>query len=148
MIKFIKSVALITLIVSCNSNSKNADASYSVTKETATPRDALLKQSITNGKDIYDNFCINCHMANGKGVQNVFPPLADSDFLRNYQIKSIKAVKNGMSGKIVVNGTTYNSVMAPLGLTNKEVADVVNYINNSWGNTIDNFVTEEKVSKL
>tara|TARA_R100001369_G_scaffold3540_8_gene11002 strand:+ start:50522 stop:50785 length:264 start_codon:yes stop_codon:yes gene_type:complete len=87
-------------------------------------------------------------MPNGKGVPRAFPPLADSDYLRKNQVESIKAVKNGMSGKIVVNDLTYNSVMASLGLSDKEVADVMNYINNSWGNKIDNFVTSEKVSKL
>ena len=74
--------------------------------------------------------------------------MADSDYLREKQTESIKAVKNGMSGEIVVNGETYNSVMSPLGLSDQEVADVMNYINNSWGNKIDNLVTPEKVSKL
>jgi mono/diheme cytochrome c family protein len=92
--------------------------------------------------------CITCHLANGKGVPNAFPPLANSDYLRDNQDKSIKGIKKGMSGKIVVNGTTYNSVMSPLGLSDQEVADVANYINNSWGNNIKNFVTAKKVSEL
>ena len=80
--------------------------------------------------------------------QEHFPPLADSDYLRENQSKSIKGIKNGMSGEMVVNGITYNNVMAPLGLSDAEVADVMNYINTSWGNDIDNFVTPDKVSKL
>ena len=107
-----------------------------------------LQESINRGKMVYDDMCINCHLADGKGVPNIFPPIAGSDYLRENQIKSIKAIKNGLSGEIIVNGKTYNNAMAPLGLSNKEVADVVNYINNSWNNVIDNFITPEKVSEL
>lgn len=148
MIKPATAILGILMLVSCNTNTKKADIIYSTDHKNATETTDLLKNSIANGKEIYDNFCINCHMANGKGVTNVFPPLADSDYLRDDQLKSIKAVKHGMSGKIIVNGITYNSVMTPLGLSDEEVADVMNYINNSWGNTIDNFITAEKVSKL
>jgi hypothetical protein len=82
-----------------------------------------------------------------KVQQSVFPPLAQSDYLRDNQKASIKGIKNGMSGEIVVNGITYNSVMSPLGLTDKEVADVLNYINNSWGNNYGNFVTSGRCDK-
>lgn len=87
-------------------------------------------------------------MANGEGVEKIFPPLANSDYLKNNQEASIRAVKYGMSGEIVVNGITYNSVMAPLGLTDEEVADVMNYINNAWGNAIDNKVTPDMVANI
>jgi len=119
----------------CNFNAQNQDKTK-------------LEASIQRGKAIYSDMCINCHLADGKGVPKVFPPLADSDFLRKNQTKSIKSIKNGISGEIIVNGITYNSAMAPLGLSDKEIADVMNYINNSWVNKIDNFVTSDKVSKL
>jgi len=92
--------------------------------------------------------CITCHLTDGKGVPKAFPPLVDSDYLRENQNESIKGVKKGMSGAVVVNGITYNSVMAPLGLSDEEVADVMNYINNSLGNEIKNYITPKKVSEL
>lgn len=107
-----------------------------------------LEASIKRGEVVYSDMCITCHLADGKGVPRAFPPLADSDYLRDNQTGSIKAVKYGMSGEIVVNGVTYNSVMSPLGLSDGEVADVMNYINNSWGNKIEGLVTPDKVSKL
>lgn len=107
-----------------------------------------LEASIKRGELVYGDMCITCHLADGKGVLRAFPPLADSDFLRENQTESIKAVKYGMSGEMIVNGITYNNVMSPLGLTDEEVADVMNYINNSWGNAINNFVTPDKVSDL
>lgn len=145
-----KTVLLIicfSTIVSCNSNTKQAQlvANYQKVTEQDQPK---LEASIKRGELVYNDMCITCHLPDGKGVPKAFPPLADSDFLRENQTKSIKAVKHGLSGKIVVNGITYNSTMAPLGLLDDEVADVMNYINNSWGNEIDNFITPEKVSKL
>ena len=129
-------------IVSCNSTNKKS--SLIALNQDATQ----LTESIKRGEIVYNDMCITCHLADGKGVPKTFPPLANSDYLREKQTESIKAVKHGMSGEIVVNGITYNNVMAPLGLSNEEIADVINYINNSWGNSIDNFVTPEKVSEL
>ena len=142
MIKPIRLILILLLITSCNSNKKKTID----TLQNQEP--SQLESSIKRGKLVYDDMCITCHLADGKGVSKVFPPLADSDYLRNNQNESRKGVKKGMSGKIVVNGITYNSVMAPLGLLDEEVADVMNYINNSWGNDIKNFITPKKVSEL
>ncbi len=133
--------------LSCPSNSKKSNLSAQIDNSSKQDQ-STLEASIIRGKNVYEDMCITCHMPNGKGVPKAFPPLADSDYLRAKQTESIKAVKYGMSGEILVNGVTYNSTMAPLGLSDEEVADVMNYINNSWGNTIENFVTIEKVSEL
>ena len=107
-----------------------------------------LQESIKRGGMVYEDMCITCHLPNGLGVNKVFPPLANSDYLREKQIESIKAIKYGLSGQITVNGNSYNSTMTTLGLSDQEVADVMNYINNNWGNSIENFVTAKKVSEL
>ncbi|MCF7561037.1 cytochrome c [Sabulilitoribacter multivorans] len=109
---------------------------------------AELKSSIERGKDIYTDFCVTCHLPNGEGVKNVYPPLAQSDYLKNNREASILGIKYGQKGEIVVNGKTYNSFMAPMGLSDDEVADVMNYITNSWGNQEDKIITEEEVSKI
>ena len=142
MMKTLRAIGLFLIVTSCNSNENKAI-------DTAKKQESSqLEASIKRGKIVYNDMCITCHMANGEGVLRAFPPIAGSDYLRNNQTESIKAVKHGMSGEIVVNGVTYNGVMTPLGLSDNEVADVMNYINNSWKNSIDNFVTPEKVSKL
>src|SRR5690606_40475678 len=82
-----------------------------------------LDDSIKRGQDIYQDFCVNCHMANGEGVAGSFPPLAKSDFLMEKRKESIKAIKYGMQGEIVVNGQTYNRVMSHLFL--QETYDAV-----------------------
>lgn len=107
-----------------------------------------LEESIERGSEIYTEFCMNCHLPNGQGVNNVYPPLAKSDFLIKNQDASIRAVKYGMTGETKVNGVTYKNVMAPLGLSDSEVADVMNYINNSWGNKNKKMITKEIVEKI
>lgn len=107
-----------------------------------------LKESMAKGAVVYEDFCMNCHLAKGEGVPEVYPPLASSDYLMERRRESIKAVKYGMSGEIVVNGKPYNNTMADLGLTDNEVADVMNYILNSWGNEAEKMVTASEVSKV
>jgi len=107
-----------------------------------------LKASMQRGSEIYEEFCMQCHLPDGKGTAGVIPPLAGSDWLKNKRKESIHAVKYGQSGPIVVNGKKYNGSMAPMGLTDKEVADVMNYIMNSWGNTSSKMVTEEEVRQV
>ncbi|GGZ78449.1 c-type cytochrome [Algibacter mikhailovii] len=107
-----------------------------------------LKESISRGSVIYEDFCMQCHSPDGKGVEHVFPPLANSDFLLQNRVLSIKGIKYGQKGEISVNGKTYNGFMQPMGLDNEEIADVMNYINNSWGNKSENMVTEEEVAAI
>lgn len=107
-----------------------------------------LKESMVRGAVVYEDFCMNCHMPNGEGVPNAFPPLAHADYLMNKRHASIKAVKYGLSGEITVNGATYNSTMTALGLSDNEIADVMNYVLNSWGNANGKIVTPSEVSKI
>lgn len=107
-----------------------------------------LKESIVRGREIYNDFCMSCHLPSGKGVEKVYPPLAKSDFLQKERIASIKAIKFGLTGRMVVNDKVYNGTMMALGLSDDEVADVMNYITNAWGNKNDNMITEEEVSKI
>ena len=107
-----------------------------------------LEQSITDGAEIYQDFCIQCHLNNGEGVSGVIPPLVKSDYLANNVELSIKAIKYGLSGPIVVNGEKYNGVMQEQGLDDVEIADVLNYILNNWGNEFKEIITEEKVASI
>lgn len=106
-----------------------------------------LEQSIAEGKEIYTDFCLQCHMAKGEGVKGTFPPLAKSDYLNDID-QSIHAIKYGLKGPIKVNGVSYNGNMINQGLDEEEIADVMNYILNSWGNSSAVIVTEEKVASI
>lgn len=93
-----------------------------------------LKASIDRGKELYIAQCMSCHMENGEGIEDVYPPLAKSDYLMADKARSIDNVIHGLSGEIVVNGKTYNMDMTSFDLSDQEVSDVLNYIRNSWGN--------------
>ncbi|WP_203257236.1 c-type cytochrome [Hyunsoonleella ulvae] len=122
--------------------------SLTVLSFTITPQQDKLQESISKGQDIYTDFCINCHMANGEGVEKTFPPLAKSDYLKNNREASIRGIKYGQKGEITVNGTVYNGYMAPMGLDDDEIADVMNFINNNWGNSNTKMVTKEEVAAV
>lgn len=111
-------------------------------------QDKALQESIKRGKEVYTDMCATCHLPNGKGVPKVYPPLANSDYLLKKREASIRAVKYGIRGKIVVNDVEYKGIMSSLGLYDDEVADVMNYIMNSWGNNNLRMVTEEEVKQL
>jgi nitrite reductase (NO-forming) len=79
--------------------------------------------------------CSTCHQLEGQGLASVFPPLAKSDFLMADPERSIHIVLTGLSGEVVVNGQKYNNVMPPLGnFTDHEIADVLTFVRNSFGN--------------
>ncbi|MGI9551591.1 MAG: c-type cytochrome [Aurantibacter sp.] len=111
-------------------------------------QDPNLEESMQRGSEIYTDFCVTCHLEKGEGVAHTFPPLAKSDYLIKNREASIRGVKFGQQGEITVNGVTYNSVMAPLGLEDEEVADVMNFVMNSWGNSSDKMVTLEEVEAI
>jgi len=108
-----------------------------------------LSISIKKGKSLYEDFCIRCHMPNGKGQKGIIPPLAKSDFLFKHMEESIKALKyGGIDGEIIVNGVKYNSRMEKMGLYDDEIADIMNYTLNSWGNKYKKRIREKDVKNL
>ena len=134
-------------MISCNNTEKKKDQSAVKTGQTNT-QDSKLEISIKKGSNIYRDFCMQCHLANGKGIPNNFPPLAGSNWLIEKRNESIHSVKFGQKGEISVNGVLYNGVMAPMGLSDAEVADVLNYVMNSWGNKGSDMITEKEVSEV
>ena len=115
---------------------------------------ALTKEMrIQKGKQLYLEKCSACHQPTGLGLAPIFPPLAKSDYLMHDKERSIKNVINGLSDRITVNGVTYNapgappSVMPPNILTDEEVASILTFVRNSWGNKGD-MVTPEEVAKI
>ncbi len=97
-------------------------------------RHTELEESIKRGKQVYITNCISCHMEDGTGMQGTFPPLAQSDYLMADTHRAIKLIKEGIDGEMTVNGVTYYGFMPAQDLDEKQIADVMNYIRNSWGN--------------
>ena len=104
---------------------------------------ADIKASIARGEHLYLQKCQVCHQATGVGVPGVFPPLAKSDFLTNDRERSIRAICEGLSGKITVNGVEYAGQMPAQPLDDASVADVLNFVGASWGNAVRPFDATE-----
>jgi mono/diheme cytochrome c family protein len=134
---------LLVTIFGCKNSSEE--------KTTATSQQEFspeVKESISRGAEVYNNFCASCHLSKGEGIKGVFPPLQNSDWINEKRQESIHAVKFGLSGPIQVNGVEYDNLMPDPGLTDREIADVMNYIYSSWGNTMKEPVTEEEVAAI
>lgn len=96
---------------------------------------ALAKAHFERGQQVYLQTCFVCHQTDGQGLPGQFPPLARSDYLMADTARAIRIVLAGQTGKIIVNGRTYDGVMLPLDyLSDEDVAAVLNYARNSWGN--------------
>jgi len=124
------------------------------TNDTSKSLPTWLAAQIDSGKEIYmkaapgGGLCFTCHQPNGQGISGQFPPLAGSDWVLGEKERLIKISIHGLMGEIEVNGVKYNNVMAPPGippgsLTDQQIADVLTYIRNEWGNSASAVSPEE-----
>jgi nitrite reductase (NO-forming) len=122
-----------------------------VVRETAAATQAgsvTKAQQMDAGEVLYNGTCSVCHQNSGKGMPGVFPPLAGSDYLMADTRRAIGVVLNGMTGPVTVNGEEYNSVMPPMSqLTDDEVANIMTYVLNSFGND-DGVVSAAEVAEV
>ena len=106
-----------------------------------------LQASITRGKEIYTTYCMSCHQEEGEGIEDLYPPLAKSDYLMADTKRSVLQILKGVSGEMKVNGKLYNGQMTGFDLSVDETSDVLNYIRNSFGNK-GNAVTPDQVKAI
>ena len=115
-------------------------SSSSMTTTTTTTKNTKVAAggaaSAAAGQKVFTTNCSSCHQANGKGQTGVFPPLDGNAVVTGPAPKVIAIVKNGLSGKISVNGTTYNGQMPAWKgtLSDSDIASVVTYIRSAWSN--------------
>ena len=103
------------------------------------------EMQVEKGKQVYMSLCFACHQADGNGLPGAFPPLAKSDYMLADRDRAVRIVLKGMTGPVTVNGKTINSVMPPQEavLTDTQIADVLTYVFNTWGNQGDAFSTDQ-----
>ena len=146
LLSFVFLIIGIFLMMFFKSSYDTQYTSYKTLKSQSQSKE--LKESIKRGNTVYSDFCVSCHLPSGNGVNKIYPPLANSDYLEANRYASIKGLKFGLKGKIKVNGVEYNKYMPPMGLSAEEIADVMNYMNHSWGNTFGKIVTVVEVSAI
>jgi len=92
-------------------------------------------QKMELGKRLFTTICAACHQPTGQGIPSRFPPLAGSDFLNGDKHRAIKIVANGLQGELVVNGQKFNNSMPKFPLTDVDIASVLTFVYNSFGNS-------------
>jgi len=134
--------------------SESADEITEIVAKSTSELPVWLANQISSGKEVYmkvgpgGGMCFTCHQPTGLGLPGQFPPLAGSDWVLGNKERLIKITMHGLMGEIEVNGVKYNNVMAPPGvppgsLTDQQIADVLTYIRNDWGNSSSSISPEE-----
>ena len=89
------------------------------------------------GKEVF-GACLQCHQQSGLGVPGSYPPLAGSEYVLGDQRRLVAIVLKGLNGPFTVNGKPYNSQMPAWEIReDEEIAAVLTYVRNSWGNKAD-----------
>jgi len=92
-------------------------------------------ERIAQGRRLFTSICAACHQPTGRGMPNVFPPLAGSDFLNADKNRAIQTVIFGRQGEVVVNGLKFNNSMPSFPLNDQDIANVLTFVYNSFGNS-------------
>lgn len=106
-----------------------------LTADNSNKSDNSIENIAALGKNVYKVTCTPCHQADGQGLPNVFPPLANSDYLNKDKERAIHILVNGLSGPVMVNGNEYNGIMPPPNLNSSQIAAVLTYVYSQWGNS-------------
>lgn len=115
-------------------------------------RNNMMSGMLSDGAKLYKNYCAGCHQQNGKGDGNLFPPLGKSEWVTGGPFMekdlAIQVMLKGLKGPIKVANKPYNSVMPKHDfLTDRQIAQVLTYIRNNFGNN-SSLITTEEVRKM
>jgi mono/diheme cytochrome c family protein len=97
------------------------------------------------GAQLYTDYCGSCHQSRGRGMPGVFPPLTGNpEVLAANPINLLRIIDRGIparAGRIAMPGFRTQ-------LTDRQVADLGNYVRTSWGNEAPPNATSAMVAKL
>ena len=136
-------LALVVALAACSKSSQSTSSSTTTTTETsAAPAESASSGEMaaagnaSDGAKVYQTNCSSCHQAGGTGVAGTFPPLAGNAVVTGDPKTVVHIIKYGLSGKVVVKGTTYNGMMPAWGqqLSDSDIASVATYVRSSFGN--------------
>lgn len=104
-------------------------------KKTAPKAGNTLQASVSRGKKIYTAYCLACHQADGSGVPHLNPPLTATEWVSGPKPVLIQMILKGSKGKVEIDGDTFTNAMpAQTFLTDQQIADVLTYVRNAFGN--------------
>lgn len=102
------------------------------------------KEQMERGQKVYENNCLGCHQADGNGVPSLNPPLVKTKWVLGDKKKLIGILLNGLQQEIRINDEVYTNPMpSQAHLTDQEIADVLTYVRNSFGNKASAVLVKE-----
>jgi mono/diheme cytochrome c family protein len=109
-----------------------------------------LERKYDSGKKIFSLRCASCHQSNGLGIATQYPPLAGSEWVSANPALITKIILKGLKGEITVKGEKYGTSaavnMAAVPIDDREIANVVTYVRQAWGNDFGEITTDEVAS--
>ncbi len=106
------------------------------------------KRYYSSGAVVYQTHCQNCHGTSGQGLSSLIPPLTDSMYLRKNKKNLACSVKFGLKGFVTINGKTFDDAMPGNDLSTIEIAQVLTYIGNSFGNELGTINEQSAAAEL
>jgi len=112
--------------------------------EMVAPPLPALEAFVRKGNKLYSVKCAGCHGADGRG-SGAIPPLAGSEWVLDHGEQTAMIILNGVVGEINVAGKTYSGAMPAqgAGMSEDDLATVLTYIRNSFGNATGDIITPE-----
>ncbi|MBD1367274.1 c-type cytochrome [Mucilaginibacter sp. ZT4R22] len=111
--------------------------------------DMEFKRYYLGGEQLYKQRCQNCHGTKGEGLSNLIPPLTDSTFLKTNKKQLACIVNNGLKGAlVVVNGKSFVGDMPANNIPPVDIARILTYITNSFGNKMGTVKSEDVALSL
>lgn len=127
-----KHILAVLCALLCFSGSAEAQKKPAPKAKTATA--AIPAAALQAGKTVYAQNCLTCHQADGLGVDGMNPPLSKTTFVLGDKARLVNILLKGMQG-VDIDGEEYNNVMPAFNnLTDQQIADVLTYVRNSFGN--------------
>ncbi len=104
--------------------------------------------AMKKGSSVYNN-CVGCHQPTGLGLPGINPPLAGSEWVMGGTERVARIAMHGLVGSITVKGGGFNTPggMVPPQMTDADIANVLTYVRNTWGNQ-GTMLTKEMVVKV
>ena len=110
-------------------------ALFSMFQSCQTEQELNYARYYSNGKMLYEQHCQNCHNSDGKGLGALYPPLTDSVYIKTNKEQLSCIIKYGLKTPVTVSNKLYDGPMPEnTELTDIDLAAIVTYITNSFGN--------------
>jgi len=125
-------------------------------KEKKSGNSVDVSKEYPKGATLFRSICQTCHSADGNGINGLAPPLNKSDWVTGDKSRLIKVILYGLNGPIKIGTKVYKApeisgempgLASNSNFSDEDIAQVANYIRNSWANKGDK-ISREAVTEI